>query len=361
MANNKLAARVPRAGNPLIDERRVTFVWKGKTAPTLIDDLHGWEVSPLPMKRKGKGIWAVSFELPQDAYLEYAFYDPKTKRRLVDRRNAQRVWNGIANYNYYFYMPLAGPTPLAMRSDKAAPSKVSHHRIEISWTGTGKARDVYLYQPNTNKPVPLLIVFDGVDYLKRGKLATIVDNLIAEKRIKPVALALIQNGGPARFAEYACSETTLGLLLYRILPLAEEHLNLLDIRKHPGAHGVMGASMGGLMSLYTGLRLPQIFGHVLSQSGAFWLGEGKGLVPEYATAAVELAKHLPHRKLKIWIDTGRFEWLLKLNRRMRNVLQAAGYQVGYHEFSGGHNYTAWRDDVWQGLEFLFPFSPYRGT
>jgi enterochelin esterase family protein len=30
--------------------------------------------------------------------------------------------------------------------------------------------------------------------------------------------------------------------------------------------------------------------------------------------------------------------------------------VIYREFSAGHNYTAWRDDIWRGLEAMFPFS-----
>jgi len=27
--------------------------------------------------------------------------------------------------------------------------------------------------------------------------------------------------------------------------------------------------------------------------------------------------------------------------------------VRYREYSGGHNYPAWREDVWRGLEWLF--------
>ena len=70
--------------------------------------------------------------------------------------------------------------------------------------------------------------------------------------------------GETRFIR-ACGESTLLFVAAQVLPLARAHLNLLDPAKHPGAYGVLGASMGGLMALYTGLRLPRIFGHVLSQ------------------------------------------------------------------------------------------------
>jgi enterochelin esterase family protein len=38
------------------------------------------------------------------------------------------------------------------------------------------------------------------------------------------------------------------------------------------------------------------------------------------------------------------------------LLDKRQYDVVYREFSAGHNYTAWRDDVWRGLEAMFPFS-----
>jgi enterochelin esterase family protein len=39
---------------------------------------------------------------------------------------------------------------------------------------------------------------------------------------------------------------------------------------------------------------------------------------------------------------------------MRDLLTEAGYTLTYREYNGGHNYTAWREEVWRGLEALFP-------
>ncbi len=124
-------------------------------------------------------------------------------------------------------------------------------------------------------------------------------------------------------------------------------MKLLDISKHPGAYGILGASFGGLMSIYTGLRIPEIFGNVLSQSAVFEF-EGRDF------AAVDLIKHRHAPSINIWMDAGRLEWLLEDNRRMQPLLQEKGYQVIYREFNGGHNFTAWRNDIWRGLEALFP-------
>jgi enterochelin esterase-like enzyme len=172
--------------------------------------------------------------------------------------------------------------------------------------------------------------------------------LIAEGRIRPIALALVEHGDQARFVEYACSEATVAFLERAVLPLAHAELDLIAPDESPGAFGVLGASMGGLISLYTALRLPHVFGRVLSQSGGFGfdLAGREPFILDYARMRRETS-------LKIWMDVGRFESLLEPNRRMRAALDGAGYDVSYREYAGGHNYTAWRDDVVAGLEALF--------
>ena len=191
-----------------------------------------------------------------------------------------------------------------------------------------------------------MVVWDGGDYLRRAKLATIVDSMIHAHRIQPLALAMLENGGPARMVEYSCSEATLWFTLEYLLPEARNHLNLLDVETNPGAYGVLGSSLGGLMALYTGLRLPQIFGHVLAQSGAY---EIEGF--DFVTST--LVDHGPKLPLKIWMDAGKYEYLIDTNRTMHQKLVGRGYDVRYHEFYAGHNYAAWRDDLPKGLEFLF--------
>ena len=78
------------------------------------------------------------------------------------------------------------------------------------------------------------------------------------------------------------------------------------------------------------------------------------LQPQREVAAVDLVRHQHAHNIKIWMDVGRMDELLEDNRKMSALLQDKGYQVTYREFSGGHNYTAWRDDLWRGLEELFP-------
>jgi len=357
MTISKSTIRLARqSGNPVIRGQRATFIWEGKTAPNFMSDLNGWGERPSPFKRVSSALipnpikptWSYTLTLPRDAYLEYVFHDPINQTRILDPLNRRSVNNGVGSRNNFFYMPGASPSPFSTRRADVPAGIVTRHRVEAFILQEDSERDVYLYKPPVKGPVPLLTVYDGVDYLQRAKLAVVVDNLIADKRIRPIAMAFLQNGKRMRSVEYACSDATILWLEYAILPLARKHLNLLDIKKHQGVYGILGASFGGLMSVYTGLRMPDIFGNVLSQSAVFEMG-GRDF------AAVDLIRHGHARDIKIWMDVGKLEWLLKDNRRMEPILKENGYNVIYREFAAGHNYTAWRDDIAHGLEALFPY------
>jgi enterochelin esterase family protein len=241
-------------------------------------------------------------------------------------------------------MPDAKPSPDVLPMKVVEAGKVSKHAVATRDYAAGKTRIVHLYQPPVTIPVPLLVVYDGSDYLHRGKLNIIVDNLLAMKRIHPFAMAMVNNGGAARSIEYSCGEATLGFIMECILPLAKEQMELESIEA--GGYGIMGASLGGSMALFTALRLPQIFHKVLSQSGAF-------ISPEYQSIVVDLVRYAPRPGIKIWMDAGRMEWLLEGNRQMHQLLKGRKYPVSYHEHSGGHNTTTWRNDVWRGLQSLY--------
>ncbi len=345
-----LLDRARANGNPLIEGETVTLVWHGRRAPHLISDLHGWESNPQPLQKMGSDVWGITLRLPQDAYLEYAFYDPKTKKRLPDPFNQRSVNNGVGSRNHYFYMPGAGPHPLTLRPKGGLRGQVTRHSVPAAFYTASKTRRVDLYHPPTDAATPLLVVYDGPDYLQRGRLAVIVDNLIATGRIPPIAVAFVQNGGAARTVEYGCAEPTLGFITGPVMQLAAQELNLLDPAQHPGVHAVMGASMGGLMCVFTALRLPHLFGKVLSQAGAFAYGSEPG-APQ--SVVLSMLRHFPRPEVKIWLDCGRMDFLLEPVRAAAALLDERGYTYQYRENGGAHNYTTWRNACVAGLEYLF--------
>lgn|SRR5574341_30537 len=344
-----MLSRARSEGNPLIDGDSVTFVWEGDDPPLLAGDFNHWGRAGYPMnvREVSPGMWAYALKLPRGVYIEYDFM--RDGKHLGDPHNPHLVDSGVGHMQHCFAMPDYAHTDLTDPQPDVEHGKISTLTLKAGPLAVGGRRKVHFYSPPIDQPCPLLVVYDGNDYLDRGHLLTIADNLIAQGRIRPLALALIDNHPRERMIEYACSELTVGLVVGPLLEAASAHLNLLDIEYHPRAYGVLGASMGGLMALYTALRAPAIFGKVISQSGAFALDRND-------TVVFSLVEHGPVRPVQIWMDVGRFDFpdLCEANPRMRDLLLSRGYQMSYREYPGGHNYTAWRDDVWRGLESLFP-------
>ncbi len=345
MRTPRLLALARETGNPVIEKGVATFIWQGSSSPLLITDYYDWEDDPQKLSRAGTNLWSYSIPLPEDAYLEYAFLDGNTGERLPDPLNPNRVDNGVdGNFNQFFYMPKGKPSPLVNMKKGIPHGTIARSEVPTHEYALGTKRAIYLYQPPVDEPVPLVVVYDGYDYLHRGKLNLVVDNLIAQKQIRPIAMALIQNGGQARTLEYSCSEATLAFIIESVIPAAKENLSLISPDEE--RYGVIGASLGGLMALYTGLRLPKLFTKVLSQSGAFG-------TPEYRYGIVDLVRYAPRSDIQVWMDAGCFEWLLEGNRKMYALLKKKEYWVKFREFPGGHNYTSWRNDIAHGLKKLF--------
>ena len=345
-----LLVRAYKEATPLLDGEQVTFLWQGKSAPYLRGDFTDWERGePLSFTQVAPGLWGYTHTLPVDAYIEYAYFkDLEMKEHLADPLNPRRMPNGLGDYNHFAYMPGRSPNPLTIRHKGVPKGTLIHAALPTLGIIAGKARKVHLYQPPVPGPYPLVLVWDGQDFLRRGRLPAIVDNLIHLGKIEPLALAMVENHPSLRMLEYSSNDFTLAFVMECVLPFARQQLDLLNPHEHPGAYGVLGASMGGLMALYTGLRLPGIFGKVLSMSGAFSF-------PEFDMVVFDLARCADPGNLRVWMAVGHYDFnvLPESNRRMAALLSQGGSDAHLEEYPAGHNYTAWRDEIGAGLIQLF--------
>lgn len=53
--------------------------------------------------------------------------------------------------------------------------------------------------------------------------------------------------------------------------------------------------------------------------------------------------------VKFYMEVGRFDSLVEVNRELRDIILLKGYHVIYHEFDGGHDYLWWRGSLADGL------------
>jgi predicted alpha/beta superfamily hydrolase len=238
---------------------------------------------------------------------------------------------------------------------------------------------VYLppgYQTNRNQRYSVLYLHDGQNLFdgatsfipgKEWRVDETAQSLIIAGKIEPLIIVGINNAGKDRINEYtpvADEKYKMGgkADLYGRM-LVEELKPFIDstYRTRPdAAHtGLGGSSLGGLVSLYLGLKYPKVFGRVAAVSPSVWFA-GKQIL-HYS----ESIKTRP--STRIWLDIGTREGRTTEDalqsvsdaRLLRETLIKKGWKQGkdlnYFEAEGAeHNETAWAARVERILEFLFP-------
>ena len=399
---------VKRHGTPLIEpldgdgrNMLVTYLWKGTAAtqdvlvlwyPIAVDKPDDHYMIQL----KGTDVWYRTVRVGKTERFEYSVApnvprpygapqgldndvlpmiaaairpDPlNPKRWRVDNQSVdapERRGNSVVE------MPDAPAQPwLAERPDG---SRGTVEKRQIKSALLKNEREIATYLPpgysKDGKPYPLLVLFDERSYLedKRWTVVvptqTILDNLIAEKRIPPMVALLVDNVPGARGSELPCNPVFADFLATELLPWAH---GLYNLTTDPAKTVVGGSSYGGLAATYAGLRHPEAFGNVLSQSGSYmWMPGNNGhssdseedSEPNWVARQFIASPKLP---LRFYLEAGSDEIdlsgngnsILLANRNLRDVLRAKGYEVHFHMFAGGHDYLSWRGTLADGLILL---------
>jgi enterochelin esterase-like enzyme len=218
-------------------------------------------------------------------------------------------------------------------------------------------RRIWIYTPpgyiHDGEPYDLLILFDGRAYLVFVPTPTILDNLLADGLIPPMVAVLIHNPDrETRSRELPCYPPLVDFLSQELMPWVHQQCN---VTTDPAHTIIGGSSYGGLASAFAGLKHPELFGNILSQSGSFWWKPEEEIEHEWLPRQFITAEKLP---LRFYLDVGLLEdgatpdngpSHIVANRHMRDILQARGYQLHYAEYSGGHDYVCWQGNLADGL------------
>jgi enterochelin esterase family protein len=203
---------------------------------------------------------------------------------------------------------------------------------------------------SSGQPYGLLILFDGWEYTHWIPTPTILDNLVAKGRIPPLVAVMIDT--PNRGRELPCYPPFVDFLTQELLPWVRQRYR---VTSDPTQTISGGCSYGGLAAAFAGLRRPDVFGNILSQSGSFWWSPEGDSEPEWLIRQFIRVDKLP---LNFYLDVGLLETApsrlngpsqLVVNRHLRDVLQAKGYPLHYAEFNGRHEYLSWQGTLADGL------------
>jgi enterochelin esterase-like enzyme len=194
---------------------------------------------------------------------------------------------------------------------------------------------------------PFMVVHDGPGQANGFK--TILDNLIAQKRIPPIVLIAIQNGGGdaqghERGKEYDNMNGDYATYIEdEVLPRVEKNYKL-KLTKDPDGRAAMGNSSGGSCALIMAWFRNDLYHRVLTTSGTF-VNQAWPFDPKYPDGAWGFHETLipkePKKPIRIFISVGDKDLLnpnvmrdnmhdwVEANHRMAKVLKEKGYEYQY--------------------------------
>jgi enterochelin esterase-like enzyme len=348
-AIGKFVQRASRYGQALVEDSTVYFFYVGRARRvTVPGELNGWDPEADIMARvRGTQFHYLAREVPRNARIEYKLAVDSTW--ILDPYN-QRIGFGGSGPNSEVAMP--GYTA----PKTATPSHdVSHGRIEAMECASRflrRAHPVFVYLPpgygRSGRRDPSLYILDGGDYFSLGMMATVLDNMIAARRIQPVVAVFVEprtNVARAdtnkRTTDYTMNDLFVDFLAREVRPTIEERYRVsTSARKR----GIMGASLGGLLATYAAYTRPHIFSLCAAQSPSYWWKKG---------ALNSMIARGPLKPIRFYIDTGTMDDSLDTTRAMRDVLRRKQYRFAYAEHPEGHNWGNWRAHIPDILEYFW--------
>ena len=344
-----LVETIPADANHVL----VTFLYRGVRGTknvTLSAQLSTNRQEPALTRLLNTDLWYKTYWMRKDLRLSYGFVpDPVPPGPAADRRTLE--------------LPAAAPQPWNAAGPGVPAGKVVEEQIDSQILQTRRRAWIYFppgYDPQRTRPYPVAIIFDGPEYNATDRIPgpTIVDNLIAARKVEPMMLVLVgqlpqpgrnlELGNNAPFADYVATE---------LLPHVRSKFR---VTSEADQTALCGSSAGGLGATYVAYRHPEEFGNVLSQSGAFWPGKTRD-DPQHEWV-IRQYESSPKRPIRFVLQAGVLEIvntplngppILSSNRHLRDVLQAKGYEVYYSETAGGHEPLNWRGGFAEGLIQLF--------
>jgi iron(III)-enterobactin esterase len=222
-------------------------------------------------------------------------------------------------------------------------------------------RTITVYIPKQLKKsaaAPFIVTHDGPAMGKPDlTLPTILDNMIAQKRVPAMVVVMIQNGGgdaqgSERGLEYdTLSGTFAEFIEAEVIPAVEKHYRVKLTRK-PDGRAAMGCSSGAAAAFTMAWYHPEWYHRIISYSGTFvnqqwpFNAETPGGAWDYHTSLIANAEPKP---IRIWMHVGdrdlynpnvmrddMHDWVIA-NHRMAKVLKDKGYHYQYsYALDSGH-------------------------
>lgn len=352
VAGAPAATNIRNAAYPqILPDSRVIFSTKAPDAKKVQVDLG----SKYDMQKDANGNWTVTTDSISEGFHYYSL--------LIDgvavADPASEAFYGMGRMASGIEIPFAGGGYYAERNVPHGDIRVKRYfsRVTNSW------RQCYVYTPpaydstvTAKYPVLYLLHGGGEDergWAQQGKTGFILDNLIAANKAKPMIIVMMDGnfsgGGLAGFGEQSL-KTFENELKQSVIPFIENSFRVETGANH---RALAGLSMGGLQTLYAGIKNTDMFSHLGVFSSGWWANQPALSDPQYAFMKANTTSINSNLKT-LWVAMGGKEDIAYNNCKiMLAKFDEMGVKYTYSEYPGGHTWPVWRNNLFNFTQVLF--------
>jgi enterochelin esterase family protein len=361
-AGAQVPRREPTPNDSLVSpevqsDHRVTFrVYAPKAAEVTVGG--DWAASgPVKLEKDDKGVWAATVGPLAPDFYSYSFNVDGVK--TLDPKNAT-IKQGVSSLDNMFFLP---GEEAAFMENRAVP----HGDVRIVWYHSSTLdtqRRMHVYTPpgydGSQERYPVLYLLHGggdedSGWSTVGRAGFILDNLLAEKKAKPM-LVVMPNGSLPRPANLprltpgttpspevaaalaAAQERFTNELLKDVVPHVEKNFRVLADSDH---RALAGLSMGGGQTLRVVTTNPDRFAYV----GVWSAGLGGPNAGDFEKRNATFLDNPDkvNRAVKLFsISVGDKDFTAAGSRNLAEVLEKHGIKNELHVSGGGHTWINWR-------------------
>lgn len=272
---------------------------------------------------------------------------------------ASQTFYGMGRMASGIEIPFTGGAYYALRNVPHGDIRIKKYfsRVTNSW------RQFYIYTPpdydsavNTSYPVLYILHGGGEDetgWATQGKTDLILDNLIAAGKAKPMLIVMMDgnmsSGGIAGFGEKSL-QLFEKELKEAVMPFVEKNYR---IAKGSANTALAGLSLGGLQTLYAGIKNTDHFAYLGVFSSGWWANQPALSNPQYEFIK-NYASTINSNLKQFWIAMGGKEDIAYNNCQiMLAKFKELNIVHTYTEYPGGHSWPVWRNNLYNFAQLLF--------
>lgn len=350
VAGMPAATNINSNGYPqILPDHRVMFSVKAPDARKVQMDLG----KKYDMVKDAGGTWTVTTDSIGEGFHYYSL--------LIDglavADPASQSFYGMGRMASGIEIPFSGGGYYALRDVLHGDIRLKRYfsKVTNSW------RQLYVYTPpgydsNTTQKYPVLYILhgggeDASGWATQGKTDLILDNLIASKKAEPMLVIMPDaNVGGSAFEESGLKvfESELKTI---IIPFVEKAYR---VEADAQNRALAGLSMGGINTLYTGVKNNDMFSY-LGVFSSGWIVPAQNNVANAQYDYLKTNAGAVNNNLKqFWIAMGGKEDIAYKNcQAMLAKLDELKIKHTYSEYPGGHSWPVWRNNLYSFAPLLF--------